>query len=438
MFKEKKKNKFNLKINSSNIDPTALHIINKLNLFGFDAFLVGGCVRDLVMDKAINDWDIATQASVDEIINNFNDFKIVRIGEKHGTILLIKNHLQYQVSTFKSKKSFQTSLQSDLGCRDFTINSIAWNEKSGLVDLYNSMKDIRKGKIRFTESAQGRIEEDPLRMLRAIRLACELNFTIVESTVEGIRNYGEFLQKVSIERIRDEFIKILIGNDIKRGINLLCRLRLLKYILPELKICTENIKSNIDENKTFMEYISSLMSILPSDLTLRLSALLLYSLPNEDGEKKANIVIKILRRLKFGNEIIRKISFLTQEDLSMVNFSKKKDIRRLASKLGLENIENAWILKKGWILERQKYKKIKSIAIRNGDNNIRKTLQEKPPVCIKNLAVKGKDLIGLGYKEGKGIGEALKKMLQIVIENPELNEKKVLMKIFTKNKNNHF
>ena len=87
MFKEKKKNKFNLKINSSNIDPTALHIINKLNFFGFDAFLVGGCVRDLVMDRDINDWDIATQASVDEIINNFNDFKIVRIGEKHGTIL---------------------------------------------------------------------------------------------------------------------------------------------------------------------------------------------------------------------------------------------------------------------------------------------------------------------------------------------------------------
>ena len=432
MFKEKKNNEFNLKIDFSNIDPTALHIINKLNFIGFDAFLVGGCIRDLVMDRVINDWDIATQASVDEIINNFNNFKIVRIGEKHGTILLIKNHLQYQVSTFKSKKSFQPSIQRDLGCRDFTINSIAWNEKSGLIDLYNSMKDIRKGKIRFTESVQDRIKEDPLRMLRAIRLACELNFTIVESAVEGIRNYCELLQKVSIERIRDEFIKILIGNDIKKGINLLYLLKLLKYIIPELKISTENIKSNMDENKTFIEYISSLMSTLPSDLILRLSALL-YCLPNKAGEIRTNTIIKILKRLKFGNEIIKKISFLTQEDLNMVNFSKKKDIRRLASKLGLENIENAWILKKNLFLERQKYKRIKSTVIRNGDNNIRKTLLEKPPISIKNLAIKGKDLIGSGYKEGKEIGETLKKMLQIVIENPELNEKKVLMKMFIKN-----
>jgi len=162
MPKDIKNDKLHLKINPNDIDPKALFIIRKLNDFGFTAFLVGGCIRDLILRKNINDWDIVTQATVEEIIESFNDFKTVTVGKKYGTILLIRNHFHYQVSTFKSTAGVQTNLQSDLKFRDFTINSMAWNEKSGLIDLSSGVKDIREGSIRFTESAQDRIKEDPL------------------------------------------------------------------------------------------------------------------------------------------------------------------------------------------------------------------------------------------------------------------------------------
>jgi len=436
MLKEKKSDKLYLKINPNDISPFGLFIVKKLNDFGFDAFLVGGCIRDLILKKSVSDWDIATLAPVGEIINSFKDFKIVTVGEKHGTILLVRNHLQYQISTFKSIYGIQANLQSDLRCRDFTINSMAYNEKSGLIDLSNGIEDIREGIIRFNESAQDRIKEDPLRMLRAIRIACELAFKIKKTTLDGIYDHHELIQKVSIERIRDEFVKILLSNDPRRGIKLLYQLKLLRFIIPELQKCAATKKRYFLNNKDSFKIILDMLEILPSKLILRLS-LILYILKSTyilEGQKE--ITTKILRRIRFKNTTIKNVGIMTRENWEAVDFCEKEDIRQLAFRIGMENLEDFWELRKTFIKTSRNSEKSKLVEIKTGENNLKEIFKEKPPVSLTDLAIKGTDLIELGYKEGKILGETLKKILQIVIDNPELNEKKILLEILTENEEN--
>ena len=429
MLNEKKNDKLYLKINPDDIDPKALFIIRKLNDFGFEAFLVGGCIRDLILRKNINDWDITTQAPVEEIIKSFNNFKIVTVGKKHGTILLVSNRIQYQVSTFKSIIGIQPSLQSDLRCRDFTINSMAWNEKNGLVDLSNGVMNIREGIIRFTENSQDRIREDPLRMLRAIRLACELDFKIEKGALEEIYDHCELLQKVSIERVRDEFIKILLSNSPGRGFRLLYRLKLLIFIMPELQKCVGIRKEYLQNDEDLFEYILDLLENLPSNIILRL-CMILYIIKNISKlEDKKEITTKILRRIRFKNAVIKKVNIMTQENWETIHFSEKKKIRQLASRIGMENLEDFWELCKTLIKANRNAEKSKLEEIRTGKNNLKEILKEKPPVSLKDLVIKGKDLIELGYKEGKGIKDILNELLNLVLEKPELNQKKILQNL---------
>ena len=434
MLTDKKNDKFHLKINPNDIDPKALFIIRKLNHFGFDAFLVGGCIRDLILRKKVNDWDMATQASVEEIIKSFNDFKIITVGKKHGTILLIKNHLQYQVSTFKSIIGIQPDLQSDLKCRDFTINSMAWNEKNGLVDLSNGVMDIREGIIRFTENPQDRIKEDPLRMLRAIRLACELDFKIEKGALEGIYDHCELLQEVSIERIRDEFVKTLLSDSPGRGFRLLYRLKLLRFIMPELQKCEGIKKEYLRNNEDLFEYILNLLENLPSNIILRLCMILYFIKSTFELEERKEMATKILRRLRFKNTVIKKVNIMTQENWETIHFSKKKNIRQLASRIGMENLEDFWELSKTLINTSRNPEKFKLDEIKTGENNLKEILKGKPPVTFKDLAVNGKDLIKLGYKEGKEIKNILNKLLNLVLGKPELNQKEILQNL-VKNSN---
>ncbi|MEA2021417.1 MAG: hypothetical protein U9N08_02960 [Candidatus Caldatribacteriota bacterium] len=426
MLKEKKNDTLYLKINPNDIDSKALFIIRKLTNFGFDAFLVGGCIRDLILRKNVNDWDIATQASVEEIIKSFNDFKIITVGKKHGTLLLIINQLQYQVSTFKSIIGIQPDLQSDLKCRDFTINSMAWNEKKGLVDLSKGVMDIREGIIRFTENAQDRIREDPLRMLRAIRLACELDFKVEKGALEGIYDHYKLLQKVSIERVRDEFIKILLSDSPGRGFRLLYRLKLLRFIMPELQKCAGIKKEYLRNNEDLFEYILNLLENLPSNIILRLCMILYFIKSISKLENRKEVTTKILSRIRFKNTVIKKVNIMTQENWETIHFSEKKKIRQLASRIGMENLEDFWELSKTFIKLSWNTEKYKLDEIKTGENNLKEILKEKPPVSFKDLAIKGKDLIELGYKEGKEIKDILNELLDLVLEKPELNQKEKL------------
>jgi tRNA nucleotidyltransferase (CCA-adding enzyme) len=409
MIKKEKNRKFNLKIKSKDINPGALFIIKKLNDSGYEALAVGGCIRNLIMGEEARDWDITTKAIPEEISGVFKEFKVIPVGKKFGTVTVVINHINYEVSTFKKNKSVQTpNLFQDLRHRDFTINALAWREKEEVIDYFNGLEDIKQKIIRGVENPCKRIEEDPLRMLRAGRLACELDFKIDKATLRAIEENSSLIKKVSPERIRDEFTKILLSNYPRRGFKLLYQLGLLRFIMPELQKCAGICRENFREGEDLLEHTLDLVGSLPPDLNLRLSVLL-YNIKNiSHFDEKKEIIVKILKRIRFKNAVIKKVTVLTQENWQAINFSQKKNIIQLASRIGVENLEDLWELKKALIRGSRSSERFKSVEIERAENNITEILQEKLPVSFKDLAVNGKDLFELGYKEGKEIGLVLK------------------------------
>ena len=428
MKKEKKENKLNLKIESKDINPGALSIIKKLNDSGYEALVVGGCIRNLIMGGEAHDWDINTKAEPEEIVEVFRDYKVIPVGKKFGTLTVVINHINYEVSTFKKNKSVPTpNLLEDLRHRDFTINALAWKEREGVIDYFNGLEDIKQKIIRGVEDPVERIKEDPLRMLRAIRLACELDFKIDKATLQGIEENSSLIKKVSPERIRDEFVKILISNFPKRGFKLLQQLGLLQFILPELEGCVGFYQEDFCPNKDLFEHIINLLNNLPPDLALRLVALLgevTQPISNSQTSRE-EVAAKILRRLKFKNSIIKKVSILVQEDWRAIDFLNPKNVRQFISKNGEENILNVLELKRADIKIGKKISKLKQLE--KIEQKVREVLEEKPPVSLKDLAINGKDLIDLGYQEGVELGGMLKKLLEIVIDKPELNRREKLL-----------
>jgi tRNA nucleotidyltransferase (CCA-adding enzyme) len=428
MIKKEKNQKFNLKIKSKDIDPGALSIMKRLNDLGYEAFVVGGCIRDLIMAEGARDWDINTNATPDEISGVFKEFKVIPVGKKFGTVTVVINHINYEVSTFKKNKSAPTpNLFEDLRHRDFTINALAWREGEEVIDYFNGLEGIKQKTIKGVENPCNRIEEDPLRMLRAIRLACELDFKIDKATLQAIEKNSSLIKKVSPERIRDEFIKILQSNYLRRGFKLLYRLKLLRFIMPELQKCAGISRENFREGEDLLEHTLDMAASLPSDLSLRLSILLFNINSVSCRDEKEEITVKILRRIRFKNAVIRKVTMLTQENWQVLNFSKKTNIRQLASRIGMKNLEDIWELKKALIKGSRSSERFKSVEIGRAENNMREILQEKPPVSLKDLAINGKDLIELGYQEGEKIGQIIKELLNLVLEKPALNQKKILL-----------
>lgn len=428
MIKKEKNQKFNLKIKCKDIDPAALFIIKRLNDSGYKALAVGGCIRNLIMGEEARDWDITTKATPEEISRAFKEFKVVPTGKKFGTLTVAINHINYEVSNFKKNKSAPTTnLFEDLRHRDFTINALAWKDGEGVIDYFNGLEDIKQKIIRGVENPCKRMEEDPLRMLRAVRLACELDFKIDKATLQAIERNSSLIKKVSPERIRDEFIKILLSNYPRRGFNLLHRLGLLRFIMPELQKCAGVSRENIREGKDLFEHVLDMVASLPSDLNLRLSAILHSIKSISHLDEKKEIIVKILKQIRFKNAVIKKVITLTNEDWQAINFSKKINIRQLASRIGMENLEDIWELKKAFIKESQNSEEFKLDEIERAENNIREILQEKPPVSLKDLAINGKDLFELGYKERKEMGLVLKELLNLVLEKPALNQKKILL-----------
>ncbi len=437
MIKKEKNRKFNLKIKSKNIDPAALFIIKRLNDSNYEALVVGGCIRNLIMGKEAHDWDITTKATPEEISGVFKEFKVIPVGKKFGTVTAVIEHTNYEVSTFKKNKSVQTpNLFEDLRHRDFTINALAWKDGEGVIDYFNGLEDIKQKIIRGVENPCKRIEEDPLRMLRAVRLACELDFKIDKATLQAIEENSTLTKKVSPERIRDEFTKILLSNYPRRGFILLHRLGLLRFIIPELQKCAGIYRENFREGEDLLEQILDMAASLPPDLNLRLSVLLYNIKSTSHLDEKKEAIVKILKRIKFKNAVIKKVTVLTKENWQALNFSKKINIRQLASRIGIENLEDAWELKKVLIKGSRSSERFKLDEIERAENNTRETLQERPPVSLKDLAINGKDLIELGCKEGKELGKILKKLLEIIIDRPELNKKKILVKLLIENEEN--
>lgn len=398
-------------------------IIDKLYEKGYEAFAVGGCVRDVVMGRNPHDWDITTNALPEIVKETFN--KTIDTGIKHGTVTVMIKRVGYEVTTYRidgeytdgrhPKEVIYTSdLAEDLKRRDFTINAMAYNYRTGIIDKFNGVKDIENKIIRCVGNSTDRFKEDALRMLRAIRFSAQLDFSIDKETYEAIKLLAENLSLISKERIQAELTKTITSENPDRIIHI-CKLGLYPYIFAEGSLLSQG-------NTEIYEKVSDIMRYLPKNSYLRYAGLLTYE---KDVEK-------ILRFLKLDNKTIKIVSKLVyNKDLKLL--ADKISLRRVIVVVGkdifydyylayIEALINAGY--EGIDITIAEYKAIYEICEEIYNNNDCLSLSE--------MAITGRDLKEFGLPDGKQIGDILKILFDKVIENPELNHRETLMSMAEK------
>lgn len=430
----------------------ANEIIHTLQNNGYEAFLVGGSVRDSILGRPIHDYDITTSATPDEMMEVFKDKRIIETGLQHGTITIVIDGEPYEVTTYRidgnysdsrrpDKVTFTKSLEEDLKRRDFTINAMAYNDEVGLVDPFDGMEDIEYYKIRCVGRAEDRFSEDALRILRAIRFASQLGFVLEPDTDWNISKMYKNLENISIERINSEFCKIAASSDF--CVQMVLYHEVFSLFIPEIKNMfgfQQNNPYHIYDvwNHTVhaIEYCES------DDLVTRLSVFFhdigkphCYQ-DSEDGIRhfkghgrvSADMTDKIMKRLRFDNDTREKVVELVYYHDATFEVGKKY-IKRWLNKIGedqfrrLLNVRRADIKAQAYIEQESRLQKIDNI-----EYILEKVLQKDECFSLKDLAVNGKDLIEIGYKPGKEIGNTLNCLLQLVIEGVYPNEKDELLK----------
>lgn len=379
-------------------------IIDTLNKSGFEAFVVGGCVRDSIMQKTPKDFDIATSATPLEIKPLFN--KTVDTGIKHGTITVVLNCKNFELTTYRidgeykdcrrpKEVFFTKKLEDDLVRRDFTINAIAYHKEIGYIDPYKGIQDIKDKYIRGVGNPSKRFQEDALRMLRAIRFSSQLGFKIEPNTYKALVENTHLISKISIERIRDEINKTFIGNFLYNS-TLLIESDILEYISSDLN---KYLKSHLKESIIYMQKLKN--------ITDKLVILFKYLSPEE--------VIKFMRLLKYSNQEIKEVSILTKYIKYNIP-SCTYDIRKIISQLGKELFTRLINIKK-----------VLGYNISNIIDISKKIIENNDPLTIKDLNINGNLLKEHKICEGKQIGEVLDSLLDLVLKNPELNQEKILI-----------
>ena len=399
-----------------NLPPKVRYIINKIYENNYEAYIVGGCVRDAILGFEPNDYDITTSASPNTIQEIFKDFKCIETGIEHGTVSVLMEDEIFEITTYRiegeykdhrrpDKVDFTDRLEEDLKRRDFTINAMAYNEKKGLIDLFGGKEDLNNKIIKTVGNPYDRFNEDGLRMIRAIRFSSKLNFTIEKETLKAIYDKSFIINNISLERITDEFTKIILS-DKPENIKYLFETKLLKY----LNISNED---NIGKLKQFYNEIVILKKI-NKNLEKRL-ALLDYIV------EKNNINCK-----SFCNELIYSKKIIKNHNIILtllknieIDHLNKVEIKKILSEVD-RNLLEEYLDISGIIYDKEK--KVDEII------DILSEIEENNECyIIKNLKVNGRDIMSLGYKN-KEVGEVLNYLLEIVIEDYTLNKKDVLIK----------
>ena len=423
-------------------------IINKIYKNGHEAFIVGGCVRDSILGIEPNDYDITTDAKPNQIIEIFKEYKIINNGIKHGTVGVIIDKDVYEITTYRIESEYEdnrrprevkftSSIVEDLKRRDFTINSIAYNYKRGLIDEFDGVNDIHKKVIKTVGDPDERFNEDGLRIIRAIRFSSKLGFNIESKTLKSIYKNSDIVKKISKERITEEVNKIILSENpgqlillyktnIFQELGIYCNLNRNKYNVFEkqLNILTKCSK-NLEERLLTLEYLISNKEIM--------------EISNKENENikyyKENIQSKnIVNKLKYSkcianhcNQLIEYM-FMDENDIDLIT------IKKILNKIGSDNLKQVFNLKK--IYYKYNYKnninkedfKIKYHLLDNYINQIIELEKNKECYSIKDLDINGKIIEQLGYK-GKDVGNKLNYLLEEVIKNPYLNKRENLMKL---------
>jgi tRNA nucleotidyltransferase (CCA-adding enzyme) len=434
------------------IKPTLIRIAQLLNRHGFECYLVGGSVRDLILRREVYDYDLATNAHPDSIRSIFK--RSIPTGIKHGTITVIEDGITFEITTYRADGTyldgrhpesiaFSDTLEEDIRRRDFTINGIAYNPLTDqLIDHVRGIEDIERKVIQTIGNPSDRFNEDGLRPLRACRFASKLHFTIEEATFNAISLSLETVGKISLERVRDEFMKILETDKPSVGIELLRESGILKIFIPELSDCYGVLQNKYHKYDVYYHSIYS-CDAAPIDMPLiRLAALLhdIGKVPsrrlNDSGEYTfynhevigSKLVKRVLRRLKFSNEQIEKIDNLVLHH--MFHYTDEWTdgaVRRFIRKIGINNIDDIFSLRladrKGNGARKGLPTPIEKLKVR-----IEKVISAENAISVKDLDIDGTILMSeLNLLPGPMIGEILRELLELVLDNPDLNKCEILL-----------
>lgn len=425
-------------------------IIRTLQKGGYEAYAVGGCVRDSILGRQPEDWDITTSAMPEETKALFD--RTFDTGIEHGTVTVLKGGTGYEVTTYRidgeyedsrhpKEVSFTRSLQEDLKRRDFTINAMAYNEEDGLVDIFGGVKDLEGTVIRCVGNAKERFSEDALRILRGIRFAAQLGFELEEDTRTAMRELSGTLANISAERIQTELIKILIS-DRPDFLREAWKLGITKVFLPEFDLLMETEQETPHHMYNVGEHTLHALKNIRADKVLRLTMLFhdmgkpaLKTMDTagvahfkKHAFRSEEITKAVMRRLKFDNDTLRKTAKLVYyHDLRMP--ASPANVRRAMNRIGKElfplylEVRRADVLAQSMYLRQEKLNDIGEV-----EAIYEEVLLAEQCVSVKELAVNGKDLIMAGIHPGREMGEILERLLEEVLERPEMNAKDRLLR----------
>lgn len=433
------------------LPPKVNQIMQTLQANGFEAYAVGGCVRDSILGRKPDDWDITTSATPQETKQLFQ--KTFDTGIEHGTITVLLGKDAYEVTTYRvdgkyedsrhpSEVTFTRSLKEDLLRRDFTMNAMAYNDKEGLVDIFGGMDDLQNRCIRCVGNAEERFREDALRILRAVRFAAQLDFEVEEETKQGIRRLAPTLANISAERIQVELVKMLVSPN-PGLLRMAYELGITQVILPEFDVMMQTTQETPHHCYSVGEHTLRAVELVRAEKALRLTMLLhdvaKPKMKTVDDKGRAHfkkhdlegtqMAKAILRRLKFDNDTINKVTKLVAyHDYRME--AEPRLVRRAMNRIGEDLFAEYLEVRMADTLAQSAYQREEKLQnLQDIRSCYEEIIENKQCVSLKELAVTGSDLIADGMMPGKEIGHVLNLLLEQVLEKPELNDKETLLRL---------
>ena len=429
-----------------------ISILSRMNAAGYEAYAVGGCIRDAILGFMPHDWDICTDAAPTDVLEIFSDYKVIPTGLKHGTVSVVINDAIYEITTYRldgkyldhrrpETVQFVKSLEEDLKRRDFTINAMAYHPNAGIIDLFEGKKDLSMGRIRCVGDPYARFEEDGLRILRALRFASRFKYQIEKETSKAIHDCRELLSLISVERVFSELKGILSGpgaSEILRSYS-----DIFFEIMPELR----NMK-DFDQHSPYhlydvWEHTLHALEYLPddADMAVRIGVLFhdcgkperFFLDSTETGhfyghaELSTELLRSALHRLKCDNQLMHDAATLVTHHHDDIHPDKKR-IRKILSKLGEENFRRLLLVMRAdssALAPTAKEGRIEELL--STERILEEILRTNECFTLRDLAISGKDLLRIGFPQGKNIGILLNELLNEVISESLPNNSEILL-----------
>ncbi len=432
-----------------NIPSDVKRIIDRIEDAGYEAYAVGGCIRDALLKKEPHDWDITTSADPMTVKRLFS--KTFDTGIQHGTVTVLLGGENYEVTTYRvdgdyadgrhpESVTFTRNLADDLKRRDFTINAMAYNPEKGLVDLFGGQDDLKKGIIRCVGDPVERFTEDALRMMRAVRFSAQLGFDIEPATAAAIKKLSGRLALVSQERITEELLRLITSPDPEK-LRIAYDLGLTAIFFPEFDEMMKCSQNTVFHSYTVGEHTLKVMENVSPERYIRLAALLhdlgkIYTKTVKNGTDhfyghaavSAEKADAMLKRWKMDNETIRRVRILAKYHDARFEITEE-NVRKLIGKVGRDLMPALLQLMDADLNGKSDHARyVTGEALSRLHSVYEEVIERGDAVCISELDITGDDLIAAGIPKGKQIGECLESLLAIVLKDPALNKKEILLK----------